>query len=252
MTDPFIVDVGKLNKMFNFYRGGTRIEMYNNAMLHSRYIRKVIIEEHESVWIAQRDGRTKDGNDRTQTSLIKMFTMGKKDPYKALKELNIVPVAISYEYEPCDMRKVQEYYISKRTEYKKKKNEDMDSVLKGITNYKGRIHIAFGKLVNAVIEKCENEDTGLNILASKVAGAIDEQIYQNYRLWGLNYIAYDILTGKNKFKEREYTDDERRSFADYVDSKLDLMQGDRTELSGMFYKLYANPVINRLKLKNEE
>ncbi len=249
MTDPFIIDMGKLNKMFNFYRGGrTRAEMYNNAMLHSLYIQKVITEEHESIWIAQKDGRTKDGNDKTQTSLIKMFTMGKKNPFLAVKELNIIPVTISYEYEPCDMYKVREGYISARKKYKKSKDEDLMSVLSGITNYKGRIHMAFGKSINSVIERCEKENSSLNVLASNVAFAIDKQIYLNYKLNGVNYIAYDILNKSERYKDKEYTVKDQKSFVDFIDAKVKSMQGNRMELLKMFYKIYANPVINKLKM----
>ncbi len=249
MTDPFIIDMGKLNKMFNFYRGGrTRAEMYNNAMLHSLYIQKVITEEHESIWIAQKDGRTKDGNDKTQTSLIKMFTMGKKNPFLAVKELNIIPVTISYEYEPCDMYKVREGYISARKKYKKSKDEDLMSVLSGITNYKGRIHMAFGKSINSVIERCEKENSSLNVLASNVAFAIDKQIYLNYKLNSMNYIAYDILNKSERYKDKEYTVKDQKSFVDFIDAKVKSMQGNRMELLKMFYKIYANPVINKLKM----
>jgi len=248
MTEQFIIDIGKLNKMFNFYRGGSRMEMYNNAMLHSLYIQKVITEEHESIWIAQRDGRTKDGDDKTQTTLIKMFTMGKKKPYVAIKELNIIPVAISYEYEPCDRYKVWERYISARRKYKKGKNEDMNSVLSGITNHKGHIHMAFGEPIISVIDRCEKENSGLNGLSSTVASEIDRQIYLNYKLRAVNYIAYDILKNSKKYKNKEYTDKEEKSFVDYINSKIMVIEGDKTEFSKMFYKMYANPVINKLNM----
>ncbi|MCG8578537.1 MAG: 1-acyl-sn-glycerol-3-phosphate acyltransferase, partial [Bacteroidales bacterium] len=124
MSSQFIVDIGKVNKMFTFFRGGTRNEIYQNALVHSAYIRKVIGEINESVWIAQRDGRTKDGNDQTQVSLLKMLTIKQKDNVAAIKQFNIVPITISYEYEPCDVFKVLERIKSKEGSYKKAKDED--------------------------------------------------------------------------------------------------------------------------------
>ena len=110
MSDQFVIDLGKLNKMFTFYRGGSRIQQYRNAALHSAYINHVILNQKESIWIAQRDGRTKDGNDLTQTGLLKMFAMHQGEVASGLEQLNIVPVTVSYELEPCAGAKVREMY----------------------------------------------------------------------------------------------------------------------------------------------
>jgi len=247
MVNEFIVDLGKLNKMFNFYRGGSKIQMYRNAMLHSKYIQRVITEENESIWIAQRDGRTKNGNDKTQVSLIKMLTMGKDNPFTALKELNIVPVTISYEYEPCDARKVQEQYIiAQKGNYQKQKGEDMDSVLKGITNYKGRIHIAFGDLMTPVIEQCEQQNMEFNDFAETVATAIDKQVYRDYMLRPNNYIASDLLSNTTNYLNSHYDEKERNHFIKFVEQKITALQGDNNALKKRFYEMYAMPLINKL------
>jgi len=244
MTSEFIVDLGKMNKMFTFYRGGTRLQMYKNALLYSKYIQKVITEENESIWIAQRDGRTKDGNDKTQISLIKMLMMGKENPYEALKELNIVPVSISYEYEPCDIKKIQEQYISKTGVYKKQKGDDLDSVLKGITNYKGRINMVFGELLNPIIENAEINNVDINELADIVTKAIDKQIYKNYNVNPINFVAYDLVKNTNTYLNKEYNSIEKDKFIDYVNKNTSELIGNKEELKQMFYSMYAMPLKN--------
>ncbi|RKX18755.1 MAG: acyltransferase, partial [Candidatus Zixiibacteriota bacterium] len=238
---------GKLNKMFNFYRGGSKIQMYRNALLHSKYIQKVITEENESIWIAQRDGRTKDGNDKTQVSLIKMLTMGKDNPFAALKELHIVPVTISYEYEPCDARKVQERYLIQTTgTYKKQEGEDFDSVLKGITNFKGQIHVAFGTELTPVIEACEKNQADFNTLTGTVATEIDKQVYRDYKLRAVNYIAADMLNDTYTYLNKNYTQKEYARFIEFVEQKTALLKGEKDMLRTEFLKLYATPLFNQL------
>ena len=129
MMDQLLLDLGKLNKMFTFYRGGSKITQYRNAVINSAYINHVLKEQKESIWIAQRNGRTKNGDDRTQTGLIKMLAMGSEQVCDSLADLNIVPVTISYENEPCDILKVRELYLSRREKYVKSPNEDLMSIL---------------------------------------------------------------------------------------------------------------------------
>lgn len=250
MTSEFIIDLGKLNKMFTFYRGGSKIQMYRNALLHSKYIKKVITEENESIWIAQKDGRTKDGNDKTQTSLIKMLTMGKENPFTALKELNIIPVVISYEYEPCDTEKIQEKYISKTSVYKKQAEEDFENILKGIKNHKGRIHMHFGKPVTPIIDKCEKNNVGINELTNTIALEIDRQIYESYKLRPVNYIALDLLNNNSEYFNKVYNEQELNNFIEYVEHKISTIKGEKTEIKKIFLNLYANPVINNIKSKS--
>lgn len=145
MTHPLVVDIGKSNKMFRVERPGGSIKEFYKSSLHlSEYIRQVITKEHESVWIAQRNGRTKDGNDQTDQGIIKMFCMSKPDEkIAAISELNIAPIAISYEWESCDILKTLELYESQYTKYTKKPGEDLNSIITGILQPKGQVHIEF-------------------------------------------------------------------------------------------------------------
>ena len=249
MSSEFIIDLGKLNKMFTLYRGGSKIQRYRNALLHSKYIRQVITQEKESIWIAQRDGRTKDGDDKTQIGLINMFTMGRKDIIPALKKLNIVPVSISYEYEPCDAQKIQELYSSRDGEYNKQADEDLKSVLCGINNSKGHINLTFGTVLNQFLDKLETTDISIKEKIELILNEIDTQIYKNYSLWPGNYVAYDLFMKKDRFIETKYNQDQKDQFLAYISSKLSNLKGDIEELKNMFIKMYAMPVVNRLKIK---
>ena len=149
MMNPLVVDIGKSNKMFRVERPGGSIKDFYKSSLHlSNYMRHVIKEEHESIWIAQRNGRTKDGNDQTDQGIIKMFCMSKpENKIGALSELNIVPVAVSYEWESCDILKALELYASQNVKYIKKPGEDLNSILTGILKPKGRVHFQLCELV---------------------------------------------------------------------------------------------------------
>lgn len=246
MSSPMIIDFGKLNRMFIFYRGGSRVEMYQHALLHSAYIRDSIVNKKESVWIAQRNGRTKDGNDLTQTALLKMFIGCHVDPIQALGELNIVPMAVSYEYEPCDAEKTRELYLSGIQEYVKSKNEDLFSVLSGITSPKGKIHFSFGTPLNAFIENLKVEKYSLSSVSEKVAAEIDRQIYQMFHLCPNNYIAADMLS-ENPVYGQHYTAGEYEHFKEYLHKKISPINGEYQALTRLMLQLYANPVDNFMK-----
>lgn len=247
MDQGFITDFGRMNRMFTVKREGNVKELYDISRQLSAYIRHVIIDKNTSVWIAQRNGRTKDGNDITQTGLLKMLNMsGGKDFVKSFSELQIVPLTISFEYEPCDHLKVQELYLSSlHTKYVKAPGEDLNSILTGIKQPKGKIHVAFGKPIKeelSEIDKAPNENEKIKQLAAY----IDKQIYQSYKLNAVNYIAYDLLNQTNVF-ENNYTSKEKESFLNYMDSKIKDMTGETDVLKNLFVTLYANPVINKLK-----
>ncbi len=243
MHNDFIKDLGKLNKMFTFYRGGSKIQAYKNALLHSKYIRKVISKENESLWIAQRDGRTKDGNDKTQEALIKMLVLKEENVIEALKELNIVPVTISYEYEPCDIEKVQETYIKETGTYKKQQGEDFKSILTGIKAYKGRINMHFGTPLNSFLDMQKKQKKDDDEIIKSIVNEIDKQIWKNYKLFPNNYIASDILQKTNKFyEEKKYNKEQKSKFIDYVNSKITQLKGDKNKLEELFLSIYANPV----------
>jgi len=250
MSIKLLLDLGKLNKMFTFYRGGTRTEQYNNARLYSAYFDHVIREQRESIWIAQRNGRTKDGNDKTQSALLKMLTVDKEESSKALTGLNIVPVTLSYEKEPCAILKVREIYLSRDKAYVKGPNEDLMSILDGITGDKGRIHLAFGKPLNPFIEKLALEGLSKNDLVEKVAEEIDRQVYADYRLWPNNYIAFDLLNDSSKYLD-QYSEEEKRNFTEDMNRRIgELEQLDPSVLRNLFLQMYARPVINKEKSNN--
>lgn len=246
MANPLFHDLGKLNRVFTLSRGGGKIQMYKNAILHSRYIHILIRERNESLWIAQRDGRTKDGNDKTQQGLIKMLLGDRKDIIPALKELAIVPVSTSYEYEPCFKGKVKEIYISLNKEYKKEENEDMISSVTSMFAPKGRIHVAFCTPLNKLLSNIENEElTNIEIVDTYV-NAVDKEIYQNYKLWPNNYIAWDILNKENKYSDK-YTEQDKLKFEEYISESIKKIEGNKEQIVDVALGIYANPVSNKFK-----
>lgn len=247
MEEGFITDFGRMNRMFTVKREGNVKELYDISRQLSAYIRHVILDKNTSVWIAQRNGRTKDGSDITQTGLLKMLNLsGDSDFVKSFSQLNIVPLTISFEYEPCDNLKVQELYLSSlHTKYVKAPGEDLNSILVGIKQPKGKIHVAFGKPINEAlpeIDKVVNENEKIKLLAAH----IDKCIYQSYKLNPVNYIAYDLLNKTNVF-ENNYTPIEKENFLNYIDQKIKVMTGEPEILKNLFLTMYSNPVVNKLK-----
>lgn len=247
MMNPLVVDIGKSNKMFRVERPGGGIKDFYKSSLHlSNYIRYVIREESESVWIAQRNGRTKDGNDQTDQGIIKMFCMSKPDnKIEALSELNIVPISVSYEWESCDILKALELYASQNVKYIKKPGEDLNSILTGILQPKGRVHF---QVCDVITEKdlVEYNNCTNNEYHKQVAQLIDKRILSAYKLWPNNYIAHDMLYGQRKFVSK-YTCDEEEAFKAHL-SKLDQYDSDLDVLKDIFLGIYANPVSNKLSL----
>jgi hypothetical protein len=242
MTSQLIIDIGKSNKMFKLVRGGTPKNIFVNSAHTSGYIRYTITRKRQSVWIAQRNGRTKDGNDRTQQAVLKMLGMsGGRDFVKNFSQMNIAPIAISYEYEPGDFLKTKEIYISRRQTYVKAAGEDLNSILTGIKQNKGRIHMAITPPVTET-ELGEFGDAPKNERVGNLAALIDARIHRNFRIWNTNYIAYDILHGSGF--ERNYTSVEKDAFVTYMNKAVSNIEGDRDELESIFLSIYANPVEN--------
>lgn len=242
MQGSFITDFGKLNRMFTVLREGNSRELYEISQKLSAYIRHTISDKNVSVWIAQRNGRTKDGNDLTQTGLIKMLNMsGGKDFAESIRQLKIVPLSISYEYEPCDDLKVQELYLSSlHSKYVKAPGEDLNSIITGITQPKGRIHMAIGKPINDElygIEKISNENEKIK----QVVTIIDEQLYTNYKLWPVHYIASDIANDSAEYASK-YSETEKNNFIRYIKQKTIKLKGDEQTLFNLFISMYSNPV----------
>lgn len=248
MSSDFIVDIGKMNKMFTFYRGGSRVDIYKNSLLHSAYIKKVITQENESIWIAQKDGRSKDGNDKTQLSLLKMLTIRAEDHVQAIKLFNIVPISISYEIDPCDVWKVRETIMSSKGRYVKAENEDFKSVLDGIKGFKGKVHLSFGKPINEFIEANAALLNNENV-HQLVCNEMDRQIFANYQLTKFNYASFDILNLSQKFLGDKYCEDDLTTVSNYIDKRVsEILDVDQQELKDGLVKLYAMPVFNALGL----
>ncbi|MBI4646526.1 MAG: acyltransferase [Bacteroidia bacterium] len=247
MQNQFIVDIGKLNKMFKVSRGETGREFYINSKRLSSYIRYTITQKKQSVWIAQRNGRTKDGNDKTETGLLKMLNVsGTGDFINNFKELQLVPVTTSYEYEPCDILKTREVYLSAKGPYQKSPNEDLNSILTGVKEYKGRIHFVIGKPINNELNRLEG--TNENEKYKQLGLLIDKFIYSKYKLYPTNYIAYDLLYNCKKYMQH-YTPTLKTEFENYAEKKLESLKelGNMHELRSIFLGIYANPVLNKEK-----
>ena len=243
MRGQLVIDVGKSNKMFKVVRPGKSVrEFYRDSLLLSKYIRSTITEKHQSVWIAQRNGRTKNGIDRTDQGIIKMFGMSKtKDRIASLAELNIVPVAISYEWESCDILKTLELHERNKGPYIKKPGEDLNSILTGIVQQKGRIHLTFCEPITAThLQELPNGTA--NEFHKQVASLLDKRICSAYQLFPNNFIAHDLLHGNDAYRQM-YTEEEKEDFIRRM-SELDRYKEDYDHkvLRDIFLGIYANPV----------
>jgi hypothetical protein len=244
MINQFVIDLGKINRMFKVERGGNRIELLRNSKTLSAYIRHTITNNKKSIWIAQRPGRTKNGNDKTEGGLLKMFNMSGNGCFiSSFRELNIVPLVISYEYEPCCAFKVKELLaISLNGVYKKNPNEDLQSIILGLSQPKGRIHMSIGKPINYYLNKFDEKDT-LNNNITKLAEYIDLEVYKHYKLWPNNYIASDMLHDSHEYQEF-YTSNNKEEFLKYMAGEISGIEGDEKIIEELFLGIYANPLIN--------
>jgi len=244
MCTPLVIDIGRSNKMFRVERGGNMKEFYQSSVHLSEYIRHVITEKHQSVWIAQRNGRTKDGNDATDQGIVKMFGISKRDDkIKALSELHIVPLSISYEWETCDYMKALELYQSRYEKYVKKQGEDLSSILSGITSFKGNVHLSFCPMITE--DDLRQFDSLTSIEYNReVARLMDERIFLGYKLTPNNFIAHDIRFGKHEFLGAKYSEEQKERFVFHM-SKLDKYDVEEPEiLRDIFLGIYSNPVDN--------
>lgn len=241
MANQFVIDIGKMNKMFKIVRDGTGREFFANMLLVSQYMRYAITEKRESIWIAQRNGRTKNGDDKTEIAVLKMFAMsGEKSFVPNLLELNITPIAISYLYEPCDFLKTREIYISRRKAYVKDPGEDLKSIITGVKQWKENLHLAVCDTITMEeLQQCDALPQSEKF--KQLAQIIDQRIYANYHLWRTNYIARDLLSGSSAYAAH-YSDNEREEFIDYMKTGLKEIEGDEQELQEIFLQIYALPV----------
>lgn len=243
---PFLLALSKLNRNFLILREQSPRKMLESSRLVSGYIKELLLENKRSVWIAQREGRTKDGNDQTQQGVLKMLALAcdEKHLMDYFKKLKIVPVSISYEYDPTDILKMPELLAKHYDrEYTKTSNEDFNSILKGALGQKKRIHIAAGEILHDVLDKIMASDEPANGQLQLVADEIDRQIHLNYKLWPPNYIAYDLFNKTNRFGDR-YTEKELRQFQRRLERRVDK---NHEAAMNSFLAMYANPVVSYLK-----
>jgi 1-acyl-sn-glycerol-3-phosphate acyltransferase len=246
---PFLLALSRLNRNFLVKRGLGPREMLKSSQKLSEYIRQLLVEEKRSVWMAQREGRTKDGNDHTQQGVLKMLAMAKQDDSVAeyFGRLKIVPVAISYEFDPTDVLKLPEI-LAKRMEtiYIKSANEDFKSILKGALGNKGRIHISAGEPISIdALHEIERNAGSVNEQLQYLTASIDRRIHKNYKLWPANYIAYDLLNSSSMFEEY-YTSKQKRQFERRLTRRVDFKNA--LEVNS-YLLMYANPVINQNNCK---
>ena len=252
LTNKYIEYLIRSNRMIKVIRGINARQLYLSSQVLSKYIRECITSGRSSIWIAQREGRAKDGIDTTEQGLLKMLDMsGTADFTTNFEELNIVPLSISYEYEPCDILKARERLISRTQKYVKGSREDLISIMTGIEQQKGNIHLNIGSpLTHDEIEaaSCCNK----NDRYQAIRHAVDVRIIEGYKLWKTNYIGYDMVNHTFKYRDK-YTPEDVAQFTDYVEHQLDKVEQSlcRADLRDIFLRIYANPVVSLENLMTE-
>ncbi len=253
ITNKTIEYLIRSNRMIKVVRGISARELYLSSQLLSKYIRLNITEQRSSIWLAQRQGRTKNGYDVTEQGLLKMLDMsGTKDFQQNFEELNIIPMSISYEYEPCDILKARELVISRKRKYVKADGEDFNSIVVGIMSQKGNIHLNIGKPLTSE-EIAEAASCDKNDRYQKIRHAVDLRVIEGYKLWKNNYIAYDIANHSYKYSNM-YTQEEAQNFVSYMERQLDTVEPEinREDLRRIFLDIYANPVVTKELLEKEK
>jgi 1-acyl-sn-glycerol-3-phosphate acyltransferase len=245
----FMNTLAKMNRNFLVQRGLSPRELLQSSKLLAEYIGQLLLRENRSVWIAQREGRTKDGNDATHPGVLKMLAMGsdEENPINYFKKIKIVPVSISYEYDPTDALKMPQLLAEANNEvYIKEKNEDFTTLLSGIMGQKKRIHIHVGKVLNYELDAIASEFDNSNKQIQALAQTIDESILKSYKLWPTNYIAYDILNKTNEHSHL-YSENEKSLFERRMELRID----DSNPIAlQSFLAMYANPVVNKMKFSD--
>jgi 1-acyl-sn-glycerol-3-phosphate acyltransferase len=245
----FLKTLSKLNRNFLVQRGLAPRELLESSKLMSEYIGQLLLRENRSVWIAQREGRTKDGNDATHSGVLKMLAMGSDVPKITdyFKKIKIVPVSISYEYDPTDALKMPQLIAEANDEiYIKEKNEDFITLLSGIIGQKKHIHIHVGDILDTELDKIAEEFDNNNKQVQAIAQAIDDSILQSYKLWATNYIACDLLHKTDKYQHL-YTENEKSLFERRLEMRID---ENNPQMVESFLSMYANPVVNKSKYEN--
>ena len=253
ITNKTIEYLIRSNRMIKVVRGISARELYLSSQLLSRYIRLNITEQRSSIWLAQRQGRTKNGYDVTEQGLLKMLDMsGKGDFQQNFEELNIIPMSISYEIEPCDILKARELVISRKHKYVKAEGEDLNSIMVGIMSQKGNIHLNIGNPLTseeiAAAALCDKNDR-----YQMIRHAVDLRVIEGYKLWKNNYIAYDIANHSFRYSDM-YDRADAEKFVAYMEHQLDTVEPEinREDLRRIFLDIYANPVVTKELLKKEK
>lgn len=253
LSNKYVEYLIRSNRMIKVIRGINARQLYLSSQVLSKYIRTGITSGKSSIWIAQREGRTKNGIDTTEQGLLKMLDMsGTKDFVSNFEELNIVPLSISYEYEPCDIMKARELLISRTQKYVKGPQEDLISIMTGINQQKGNIHLNIGVPLTheEIVEaSCCNK----NDRYQAIRHAVDDRVIEGYRLWKNNYIAYDMVNHSYKYSDL-YTPEDVEKFTNYVEKQLDKVEKslNRSDLRDIFLKIYGNPVLSKEQLMEEK
>jgi hypothetical protein len=243
MISPFIVDLGRLCKMYKTERDGTHRMLLQKSIRLSQYLKHTIIDKNSSFWIAQRNGRTKNGIDKTDQGLIKMLSLSNRhNLVEHFSELNITPISISYQYEPCDYLKVRELYLKQTMGiYKKAPGEDYFSIINGIKQYKGDLCLRITSPIT--IDTIKNLPKNEVDFCTAFTQIIDKQIISAYKLWDTNYMAFDLLFNNHKYTEY-YTTERLNEFKQYIKEQVTKIEGidDIETIQKMFLELYANPL----------
>lgn len=245
----FLYKLSKLNRNFLVQRGLSPRELLQSSKLMSEYIGQLLLRENRSVWIAQREGRTKDGNDATHQGVLKMLGMGsdEENVMDYFKKLKIVPVSISYEYDPTDALKMPQLMAEANDEvYVKEKNEDFVTLLSGIMGQKKRIHMHIGDVLKSEMDEIKRNEDNSNRQIQALAQVIDDSILSSYKLWPTNFIAHDLLYNAHQYSHL-YTDEEKSLFERRLEMKIDSTNPKMVE---SFLAMYANPVTNKQKYHN--
>jgi len=246
MKIPWIVDLVKLNKTFIVKRSLSKDQKIDGSTHLSNYINHTIKQKGEHIWIAHKSGRSKDGNDKTNPNILKMFNLGgdSESAIENLKSLEICPVSISYEYNPCDALTLPELMaVANGEKYEKQPMEDLIHMGEGLQGKKGKIEVSFGKPLNDLIAGKELPKTNPELF-QMLAKTIDREIHNSYKLMPTNYIAFDLLNNSNAH-HTQYSEEEKSGFEQYINKKLEGIEGDEAFKRETFLKMYAYPVKNK-------
>lgn len=246
---PWIKDLVRVNKSFIVERGLPMRQMLLASKRLSRYMHYSISEKNENIWIAQREGRAKDSDDRTQSAILKMIAMGGEgEIIERIAQLHIVPLSISYEFDPCDFLKAKEFQQKRdNKDFKKSKNDDLISMKTGIVGYKGHIHYHCAPCIDSFLHQLDPNMPKSDIY-NTIAHHIDSEIHRNYCLYPNNYVALDLLKGYSQY-EPKYTSEDKATFEKYLSeqlAKIELPDKDEAFLRERILTMYANPAINFL------